>query len=290
MEFRFVLFKREEFYDGEHIEADILPLLKELEEKNIVLLECRGQIPWKKLEELQIAQEDLLLITATDATLKEIENLPVASIGYSSPKYPEESLFAADILVEGFAEIDYWFLERIYQRKHHIPWRVIDTKRCYLREMTEEDLPELFEIYAGEGMTDYMEPLYAWEEELEYTRAYIANMYRFYGYGMWLVKDRKTDKLLGRAGLNHLEFEGEVLLEMGYAIGVLYQKNGYATEVCEAIIDYAKGADLGYEKLHCFVWEGNVASIKLLEKLCFSFEKNVIRDGKEMLLFVKSLV
>lgn len=290
MEFCCVLFKREELYAGKSLEEEVLPLFQELYKKNILLLEYQGKIPWKKIQEFQILPEDILLIAATDDTLKEIENLPVASIGYANARYPGESLFAADILVEGFAEVDYWFLERIYKRKHNLPWRVIDTQRCYLREMTEEDLPELYALYAGEGMTDYMEPLYPWEEELEYTRAYIANMYRFYGYGMWLVKERNTDALIGRAGLNHLEFEGEVILEMGYAIGIPYQKQGYASEVCAAIIEYAKGADLGYETLYCFVQKGNVASVKLLEKLEFSVVKSCIRDEKEMLLFAKMLI
>ncbi|MBO5303719.1 MAG: GNAT family N-acetyltransferase [Lachnospiraceae bacterium] len=289
MEFKYILIKKDELYE-EAIPEDFLQLFLEVEKYAVKILEYTGSIPWNEMRKQKIYPEDMLLIAATDATLKEIENLPVASIGYVNPKLKGQSLFAADILVEGFGEVDYWFLERIYQRKHHIPWRVIDTGRCYLREMTEEDLPELFELYAGKGMTDYMEPLFEWEEELEYTRAYIANMYRFYGYGMWLVMQKKTDKLIGRAGLNHLEFEGEMILEMGYAIGVSYQKNGYATEVCDAVIAYAKGADLGYEKLHCFVWKGNQASINLLKKLGFSFVKNVVRDGKEMLLYIKSLV
>ncbi len=52
-----------------------------------------------------------------------------------------------------------FFLERIYQRKHGIPWRVIETERTYLREMTVEDVDALYEIYAQEGMTDFIEPL-----------------------------------------------------------------------------------------------------------------------------------
>ena len=149
--------------------------------------------------------------------------------------------------------MDYYFLERVYQRYHDIPWRVIETKRCYLREMIPDDLPDLYRLYAGKGMTEYMEPLYGWDEEMEYTKSYIENMYRFYGYGMWLVKDRMTDELIGRAGFDHYVVDGERILEMGYAIGVPYQRMGYASEVCQALIAYAKSAHLGYEELYCFV-------------------------------------
>ena len=68
-----------------------------------------------------------------------------------------------------------------------------------------EYLDALFELYAGKGMTDYMEPLYPYEEEREYQQAYIEQMYRFYGYGMWIVCDRNTGELIGRAGVEHRE-------------------------------------------------------------------------------------
>ena len=207
---------------------------------------------------------------------------PVASIGFDNPDLINEGLYQADILVEGFAEVDYYFLERIYQRKHQIPWHMIDTKRCYLREMTVEDLPDLYKLYEGEGITKYVEPLYEWEEELAYTKAYIKNMYRYYGYGMWLVKDRDTHELIGRAGLNNLEFEGKWILEMGYIIAADRQRMGYATEVCQAIIEYAKGADTGYDRLYCFVQPENEASKALLKHLQFVSEGYVWRDGKEM--------
>ena len=58
-------------------------------------------------------------------------------------------------------------------------------------------------MYAEPGMTDYMEGLYEYEEELEYQKAYIENMYRFYGYGIWLVFEKKTGTLIGRAGVEH---------------------------------------------------------------------------------------
>lgn len=72
-------------------------------------------------------------------------------------------------------------------------------------------------MYAEPGMTDYMEGLYEYEEELEYQKAYIENMYRFYGYGMWLVFEKKTGTLIGRAGVEHREeLNGD--MELGYAI------------------------------------------------------------------------
>ncbi len=283
MELRCVIYRKQELLTEGKMPDGIRRLIKELSDRGIRMAEL-ADFPFGS------EGKEALLIAATDETLSLAVKEKIASIGYLNPDYPGEELYAADILAESFEEVNFCFLERVYQRKHHIPWRVIETKRCYLREMTVKDLPDLYEMYGGEGMTDYLEPLHEWEKELEYTRAYIDHMYRYYGYGMWLVKDRRTDMLIGRAGLNHLESDGEYLLEMGYAVAVPFQKMGYATEVCEAVIAYAKGADLGYDFLYCFVREENKASLALLARLGFGFCGRRRREGKEMLLYRISLL
>lgn len=290
MEFQYLIYKSKELEHNGRLLSELQELTEEAAKHGVLTTAiCDCTIP-EYLEKQAIKPEEVLVIVATDKTLQEMTGFPIANVGYLNLDYPDEELYQADILVESFEEVDYAFLERIYQRKHHIPWRVIETKRCYLREMTTEDLPDLYRLYAGEGMTDYMEPLYEWEEELAYTKAYIANMYRFYGYGMWLAKDRYTDELIGRAGLNNLEFEGEQILEMGYAIDVFRQRMGYGTEVCEAVIEYARAAETGYEKLYCFVRKENEASKALLNRLKFTFQKNCSRDGREMELYELQLI
>ena len=92
-------------------------------------------------------------------------------------------------------------------------------------------------------------------------RAYIENMYGFYEYGMWLVFSRETGKLIGRAGLEHDE--------MGYMIAPEFQNQGYATEVCRFIIDYAR-ENTDFEELYCRIDERNEASVRLAKKLGFT--------------------
>jgi len=84
----------------------------------------------------------------------------------------------------------------VYERHFNIPWTILETERCIVRELELSDLDDLFSMYAEPGMTDYMEGLYEYEEELEYQKAYIENMYRFYGYGMWLPFLKKNGTLI----------------------------------------------------------------------------------------------
>lgn len=181
------------------------------------------------------------------------DSLGIASVG--------EPQCGTRYAVESLAELDIEYLERVRRRYNHIPWDIGETDRCLIRELSLSDLPALYELYDKPGMTDFVEPLYDYETELEYQKAYIENMYGFYEYGMWLVFSKETGKLIGRAGLEHNE--------MGYMIAPEFQNQDYATEVCRFIIDYAR-ENTDFEELYCRIDEKNTASVRLAKRLGFT--------------------
>ena len=242
-----------------------------------------------------------LLLAGSSATLALATGTHVATIGYGGLLTADDRAdipagdmdtdtgVAADILVEGFAEVDVQFLDRIMKRAQGLPWITVITRRCYLREITMDDLDDLYALYAQPGITDYVEPLYDRPEEEQYTRDYIDCMYRFYGYGMWLVYDRESHALVGRAGFSHQDLGDEIVLEMGYIIGVPYQRQGYATEVCEKLLAFAREHLSDFGSVNCFVEPGNVASLALLRRLEFTQIGTVNISGKVMLRYQKML-
>jgi len=198
----------------------------------------------------------------SDKQQKQIaDSLGIASVG--------EPQCGTRYAVESLAELDIEYLERVRRRYNHIPWDIGETDRCLIRELSLSDLPALYELYAKPGMTDFVEPLYDYETELEYQKAYIENMYGFYEYGMWLVFSKETGKLIGRAGLEHDE--------LGYMIAPELQNLGYATEVCRFIIDYAC-ENTDFEELYCRIDERNTASVRLAKKLGFTNSGHVDED------------
>lgn len=262
-------------------------------EKDMLRKNLTGSSEWKaaelaagftaeKIRRLtQYPTENSMVLSGDEKLLSGIKESGMARIGFSNSG---KTIFGVDMMVEGLDEVDERFLTRIYRRKHHLPWMILETERCTVREITLEDLDALFELYAAPEMTAYMEPLYEYAKEKEYQRAYIAHMYGFYGYGMWLVQQKDSGKIIGRAGLeNREELGGEI--ELGYAIGVPYQKQGYATEVCGAILRYAK-EELGCGRVNCLIETGNTISLHLAEKLGFTFQGSLIIDQKEMKQYV----
>lgn len=187
-------------------------------------------------------------------------------------------------------EDDYFNL--VYMRARHIPVVIAQTERTVIREMTENDLMSMYELYADPAVAEWTEPLYEYDEELEFTRAYIENMYVFYGYGMWLVFDRKSGELIGRAGLSNREIDGKPCCELGYIIKGDRQRQGLGYEVGSAVTEYAFH-ELGMDKLWLCTEKDNVASIALAKKLGFSLCGSSVCDTgrgeeKECYIYKKS--
>lgn len=226
-------------------------------------------------------KDNTLLIAATDSTIALGKELGIATMAYMNPKIPSQSYSGVDMLVEGFDEIDVDFLEKVWQRYHRIPWTILETERCIVRELSLDDLDALFALYEDGEITKYTDSLYPYEEEKEFQRAYIENMYRYFGYGLWLVFSKETGALIGRAGLEHREYHEEIELELGYIIGTQYQGQGYATEVCKAILKYAK-ENTSFTRINVLIDAENVVSERLAEKLGFVHIENFELDGKIM--------
>ena len=190
-------------------------------------------------------------------------------------------------IIQGFDEINADFILKMYQRFKHLPWTILSTDRLILREMTVEDVDRLYEIYDGEGITDHTEPLYEdRQQEIEYTKDYIKNMYEFCGYGLWLVVEKDGGRVVGRAGITGREGYDEA--ELGYVIEKERQRRGYALEACRAVIGYARDV-LEMKGLNCFVRPGNEASVKLCKLLGFKHLEDTVLSGAGMIRFHLSL-
>lgn len=198
-----------------------------------------------------------------------------------------ESFPGALYAVENLEEMDEEAFELAYRRLAGLPWEVLTTERCIVRETTVEDVDSFYRIYAEPSITKYMENLFTdRDEEIAYTKEYREKVYAFYGYGMWTVLEKGSGGVIGRAGISWRE--GYELPELGFVFGVPWQGKGYAYEVCGAILAYARKT-LEMSRVQALVQPGNERSLRLCEKLGFAVTGETEVDGLRHLFLEKEL-
>ena len=233
------------------------------------------------------AEKEVLYITDNSKTLKNLLKKNLYAIALYHDKNRDVSFADALYAVENVEELTYKAYDEVYRRLAGIPWDILETQRLKVRESTVGDVKEFYRIYREPSITYYMEDLFQDpDEENAYMEAYIRQIYGFYGLGMWTVLLKNTGQVIGRAGLSIRE--GYELPELGFVIDVSHQGRGYALEACRAILTYAK-EELCFEQVQALVRQENEASINLLKKLEFQYERNVVERGQEYLLLIKSL-
>lgn len=191
----------------------------------------------------------------------------------------DQDLTAALYACEQPGELDADYMDKVFRRYLGLPWEILETERCYVRETVPEDADAFFGIYRAPDMTLYTDGLFPeLEQERQYIRDYIDKVYRFFNFGVWTILKKDSDEIIGRAGFSFREgFEGP---ELGYVIGRPWQGQGYATEVCSAILKYGF-RELGFEEVHAFVRPENEASLGLCRKLGMACTETVEIGGKE---------
>lgn len=232
-------------------------------------------------ELLQDAQTLYITDCNETAAFLKARNLPVLGFLHEGG----DSLTGINYLMESPEDVDARYLDRVYRRCQNIPWDILETKRCTLRETTVEDVDGFYEIYHHPDIIKYTEDLYPEkEQERAYIQDYIDKVYRYFEFGVWTVLLKETGEIIGRAGFSVRE--GYELPELGFVIGVPWQGKGLAYEICSAILEYGK-EEYDFNCVQTLVAPGNAASLALCRKLGFKEQERVLEKEKEYILMTK---
>lgn len=274
------------------IEGQESVLLKELQEHGIEFSiggydgsgRIREEFCAKGFQETEADRPECgtLYITDSEACYQALRRKGCYVLPYLNEQNSGVDFTGAFYVVEKLEEVGYETVDMAYRRLAGLPWEILTTKRCVIRETVIEDVDCFYQIYAEPDITRYMEDLYKdREEEIAYIREYQKNVYAFYGYGMWTVLT-KEGTVIGRAGISWRE--GFDLPELGFVIGAPWQGQGYAYEVCGAILAYA-WEELGFTKIQALVMEGNTKSAALCQKLGFERQEKVMLEDEEYVVY-----
>jgi len=160
--------------------------------------------------------------------------------------------------------------------------QILETDRLLLRELNVQDSGNFYELNLNPKVVKYtgdtaFENLKAAEIFLDQ-----YNDYQINGFGRWAVIDKGNGEFLGWCGLKYAEKSNET--DIGFRLFEKHWNKGFATESASACLKY------GFEKLNLKtvigrVMSENIASIKVLEKIGLTYEKEFNFDGHKGLIY-----
>lgn len=230
------------------------------------------------VKKLKVAPFECLVIEDSENGVMAAVNGKIPCLGYSNPNSGNQDLSRANAVFESFENLDMNFINMIYGHSVGEPVNILETDRLRIREITVEDVPILYSLYDKE-IIKYMPPLFEkMEDEIEYTRKYIDNVYGLYHYGIWIIELKNSGEIIGRVGVEYKEIDmSDYTHELGYMIGTKYQNNGYAKEAVEAVLSYMREY-YEIEDIFVEVSANNYKSIGLAKKMGFKFNEKRVND------------
>ena len=182
---------------------------------------------------------------------------------------------------------------KIYQRAAGLPWTILRTEHCLVREFTLDDLDGIYSLYDDQARRFLEPPSEDRAREKEILRAYIDRIYGLYGFGHWAVTALNMSgpqKLIGRVGFAAITAEQELEAremgiscpdaDFGFLISRQCRGKGIAYEVCRALIRYGF-EELGFARIRADAKPGNAASLRLLHRLGF-IQAGTSPDGRHV--------
>jgi [ribosomal protein S5]-alanine N-acetyltransferase len=97
------------------------------------------------------------------------------------------------------------------------------------------------------------------------------------GFGVWILRDRRTNTPVGWVGLHETDTGGPGGVELLYAIASARWREGLAREAGHEAVEIARG--LGLDELVCFTLVDNIASRRTMEGLGFTNAQPIEHAG-----------
>ncbi len=171
-----------------------------------------------------------------------------------------------------------------------LPIIIAETERLLLRELNDEDYPDLCRVLQDEEVTYAYERTFS-DREIGFWLQAQYRHYREDGFGMWAVVLKETGKMIGHAGVSLQSQDNKDVHEIGYLFEKACWGKGYATEAVAACVKTAFDT-LGLERVYSVIRTDNLASRSVVRKNGMHIVETVYRlmKGKAIPHYVYCLV
>jgi ribosomal-protein-alanine N-acetyltransferase len=161
---------------------------------------------------------------------------------------------------------------------------VLETERLVLSSMSAADLEGLLALFGDpEVMAAFDDKAFTREQVCRWLERDLDHQ-REHGYGLFAVRLKGSDRLIGDCGLERMEVRGEYVAELGYDFRSGFWNRGYATEAAGAVRDYAFET-LRLPVLVSLIRPRNPASVRVAEKTGLRMVDEIQRHDRTYLLY-----
>lgn len=117
-------------------------------------------------------------------------------------------------------------------------------------------------------------------EQIDKKISAIQKHWHTYQFGIFAVKDKQTERLIGLGGLHHSK-DG---IELSYMFFPEWWGQGLAFEAAKATLDYGFH-NLQFERVVAITQDGNKRSCKMLERLGMKCIEKIVRFGERQRVY-----
>ncbi|MEZ5016434.1 MAG: GNAT family N-acetyltransferase [Flavipsychrobacter sp.] len=159
---------------------------------------------------------------------------------------------------------------------------IATTERLLINTWQQTDIPHYAALvsnpevmrYIGDGHT----PTY------EEAKAYVLKSMKSYednGWSRFPIFLKETEELIGFCGYMAIDNR----IDFGWRLAQQHWGKGYATEAAKAVLKL--GINLfHFPEITCVVYQENIASIRVIEKLGIPFDKDITLNGNQAKQYV----
>ena len=153
----------------------------------------------------------------------------------------------------------------------------INTERLLLRRFTEEDAGSVHRNWASdpEVQINYGEPVYETVEDVKGLLDQYIQGYSNPNYYRWAIILKNSGECIGQIAYFLVDARND-FAEIEYCIGTGFQRRGYATEACRAVIGYGFRT-IGLHKVQICCRTTNTKSRGVISRCGFTYE-GTLRD------------
>lgn len=159
----------------------------------------------------------------------------------------------------------------------------LQTERLLLTRIGAGDLAELCQMHRDPEVMATLGGIRSDELSADILAQLMAH-WDAHGFGYWMAHDRASGAFVGRGGLRRVVVGGGDEIEVGYALMPQYWGRGLATELARACVRVGFER-IGQPSLVAFTLPTNRASRRVMERVGFAYERDVIWAGMPHVLY-----